>query len=434
MRRRFRLFLWFWQNFFRKYRRLVISSLVFGSFFFFFGLRFSYLLPQTRKTIRVGVVGRYTTGNLPHWLLAKISRGLTKIEADGSIAPDLATSWEIVDNGKIYRFWIAANVFWQDGAILQASDIQYDLKNINYEVKDNRLLEFVLVEPFAPLPAVLAQPIFKKGLLGVGEYRVAGVEFSGDFIRSIRLTGPETLVFKFYPTEKAAVLGFKLGEVDELRQISDVSVFDNWPRLKIETKIDQNQFAALFFNTEHPVFSDKTLRQALLYALKKPEDATRALGPLQPQSWAYNQQVKPYLYNPERAKELLKEAEIEELKIELLTTFSQLPFADKVKESWQEVGLETAIRVVSSLPEDFQVLLAGQEIPADPDQYTVWHSTQETNITGYNSPKIDKLLEDGRKAFDQEERKAIYLDFQRFLVEDAPAGFLFHPTTYTVSR
>ena len=78
--------------------------------------------------------------------------------------------------------------------------------------------------------------------------------------------------------------------------------------------------------------------------------------------------------------------------------------------------------------------MASQEIPADPDQYTLWHSTQSTNITGYNSPKIDKLLEDGRKISDKEERKAIYLDFQRFLVEDTPAAFLFHPTVYTIIR
>ena len=48
--------------------------------------------------------------------------------------------------------------------------------------------------------------------------------------------------------------------------------------------------------------------------------------------------------------------------------------------------------------------------------------------------KIDKLLESGRKESDQEKREKIYFDFQRYLVEDAPAVFLFHPTTYTISR
>jgi peptide/nickel transport system substrate-binding protein len=89
-------------------------------------------------------------------------------------------------------------------------------------------------------------------------------------------------------------------------------------------------------------------------------------------------------------------------------------------------------------------LLINQPIPIDPDQYTLWHSTQATNLTnnavGENSDenndnaKIDKLLEDGRQTLDPEDRRLIYLDFQRFLVEYTPAVFLYHPTSYTILR
>ena len=434
MRRRLRLFFWFFRDFLRKYRWLVFSGLVFGTFFFFFGFRYRYLLPQPKKTIKIGVVGRYTTGNLPEWLLRKISRGLTRIETDGSVAADLAVSWEVSDAGRVYRFQLQPGIAWQDGTVFRAGDLQYDFKNISHQPQADTILEFSLAEPFAPFPILLSQPVFKKGLLGIGDYRVAGLQFSGDFVRLIKLDGQETLIFKFYPTEKAAILGFKLGEVDRLEQISDLTAFANWSQLKIEPQVDEKRFVALFFNTRNALFSSKPFRQALLYAIEKPEDKSRALGPLQPESWAYNSQVKPYNYNPPRVKELLQEAGVTEATVELVTTFSQLSFAEKVKNYWQAIGVETEVRIVSTLPEDFQVLLASQEIPADPDQYTLWHSTQATNITGYNSPQIDKLLEDGRKVLDQEERKVIYLDFQRFLVEDAPAGFLFHPTVYTISR
>jgi len=43
-------------------------------------------------------------------------------------------------------------------------------------------------------------------------------------------------------------------------------------------------------------------------------------------------------------------------------------------------------------------------------------------------------LEDGRKVYDTEERKKIYQDFQKYLVEEAPAVFLFYPELYTISR
>jgi peptide/nickel transport system substrate-binding protein len=79
--------------------------------------------------------------------------------------------------------------------------------------------------------------------------------------------------------------------------------------------------------------------------------------------------------------------------------------------------------------------LAIFDTPEDPDQYSIWHSTQKaTNITHYENPRIDKLLEDGRSQINTEERKKTYLDFQRFLVEDAPAAFLFYPDTYSISR
>ncbi len=98
------------------------------------------------------------------------------------------------------------------------------------------------------------------------------------------------------------------------------------------------------------------------------------------------------------------------------------------------LGINTKIKVINNPYADFQALLATQEIPSDPDQYLFWHSTQTGNISRYKSPKIDKLLEDGRKTLDKTERKDIYFDFQKSIVEETPAIFLFHPTVYTISK
>ena len=110
--------------------------------------------------------------------------------------------------------------------------------------------------------------------------------------------------------------------------------------------------------------------------------------------------------------------------------------AQAIADSWTALGIHTQVRVENSVPSSFQVLLAAQELPPDPDQYPFWHSTQtQTNVTGYDTNvKIDKLLEDGRQELDQEQRKKIYADFQRRLVEDVPAVFLYYPQTYTVRR
>ena len=82
------------------------------------------------------------------------------------------------------------------------------------------------------------------------------------------------------------------------------------------------------------------------------------------------------------------------------------------------------------------MLLAFWKLPADPDQYFFWHSTQVKggNITGLKNVRIDKLLEDGRKTLNPADRKKEYVDFQKILADELPAAFLYYPYSYTVER
>jgi ABC-type transport system substrate-binding protein len=103
-----------------------------------------------------------------------------------------------------------------------------------------------------------------------------------------------------------------------------------------------------------------------------------------------------------------------------------LELAEAVAASWQERQSPGHVKTVDSLEPGWQAILVAQEIPG-PDQHSLWHSTQPTNLTHYSDLKVDKLLEDGRQISDQAQRKEIYVDFQRFLVEDSP-GFFLPPT------
>ena len=64
----------------------------------------------------------------------------------------------------------------------------------------------------------------------------------------------------------------------------------------------------------------------------------------------------------------------------------------------------------------------------------LWHSTRQENITNLKNPKIDKLLEDGRRMADLEDRKEKYFEFQKVLSEESPVVFLSHPTIYSIRR
>nr|MBP9759340.1 hypothetical protein [Candidatus Dojkabacteria bacterium] len=284
---------------------------------------------------------------------------------------------------------------------------------------------------FSAFPVILTKPIFKKGLLGPGEWEVKKAELAGGYVQNITLINKEKnrIIYKFYPTEERLILGFKLGEVDIIKSLQDITEFEKWKIVEVENEVGYYSFVGVFLNTENEKLSEKAVRQALTYAIDKSAYGQRALGPISPFSWSYNPQVKQY------SKDLEKVDEAKELSIKLSTLPNLLKTAEKIAEEWRNIGMTVEIEVVTSVPQDYEAFLATVDIPKDPDQYSLWHSTQTgTNISRFKNPRIDKLLEDGRTELDQEARKKIYLDFQRFIVEDVPAIFLYHPTFYTVTR
>jgi len=395
----------------------------------------------TRNTERVGMVGRYRTENLPGSVLNLIGNGLTKIKEDGTVAPDLASSWESPDGGQTWVFKLKDNIFWQDGKKVTSTSINYQFSDAQIERPDEKTLVFKLESAFAPFPYVVSKPTFSKGLLGTGEWRVTKATVSAGFIQRLVLVDKDgnRKIIKFYPTEERAKLGFKLGEIDILESIFNPEPFNEWGVVEVEKEVGNSRYVAVFFNTQDKLLGEKSFRQALAYAIKKDGfDGPRAVSPISPNSWAFNPQVKPYHYDSARAKELIDDLadELKEnLTVSIVTTPALLSVAEAIAKDWAEVGVTGNVQVSSGVPAEYQTLLAIFDTPEDPDQYSIWHSTQtSTNISRYQSPRIDKLLEDGRVELNIEERKKIYLDFQRFLVEDSPAAFLYHPTNYTIKR
>jgi len=258
------------------------------------------------------------------------------------------------------------------------------------------------------------------------------------------LTGnKKNLSYRFYPSLANAWLGFRLGEVDRLENLPTNPLTDRWQkRINLTSQINNQAYTALIFNQNHPLLADKTLRQALAYGLeqKSASPQNRALSPISPDSWAYNPKVKTYEFSPQQAKEMFakfsQEATVSgRLELTLGTSEAFLNQAEKIAASWESVlDIQTNVKVVSAIEPDWQILLIYHEIPDDPDQHALWHSTQDTNISHYSDLKIDKLLEDGRRTLDMSKRKEIYQDFQRFLAEDLPAIFLEHPVVYNISR
>jgi peptide/nickel transport system substrate-binding protein len=428
--------------FWARFKKIILAAAFGGVLVFLFWHYLSPLFPGfNQKTI--GLTGKFRLDNLPDFILAQVSQGLTKYAPDGQPKPDLAESWQGADSGKTWTFTLKKNLFWQDKKPITSQDLNYTFSDALVEKPNPEQIVFKLKNAFSPFPGVVSRPVFKKGFLGSGLWRLKKITLSGNNLEKLTLIhtqNRERLIYKFFSTEERAKLGFKLGEVDQLTGIINPAPLDAWKNVMVTGKVDTQRYVAVFLNSaKGKLTADKNLRQALNYATNKNTlGEKRALGPISPESWAFNSQVKPYDFDREHAQELLKNLSKEtrdNLKLNLATTPVLLPVAEKIARNWQAIGVKTEIKVSPAPTEsEFDALLIIVEIPLDPDQYALWHSSQTSNIARYQNQRIDKLLEDGRIETNLETRRKIYLDFQRFLVEDSPAIFLYHPVTYTISR
>jgi len=391
---------------------------------------------------RIGITGRFTTTNLPIAILDMIGDGLTKLDATGNVEPNLAESWETPDNGKTWIFHLRRDVLWQDGTRVVSSGITYQFSDVTIERPDDATIIFKLQTSYSAFPAVLTRPAFRKGLLGTGEWEVKNLSLNISFVDSLTIEKKDSgkIIYKFYPTEEKTKLAFELGQVDEITDIFNPSPLDTWKKANVTTFSNAGEFVAIFFNTQDKILADKSIRQALSYAINKERfGGVRAISPISKESWAYNSQVKPYNYDLQKALETIadykKSSKTDTLEIGITTSPILLKQAELIVKDWEALGVKVNLQVFSGIPSDYQSLLAIFDTPDDPDQYSIWHSTQtETNITRYQNPRIDKLLEDGRSQINIEDRKKTYLNFQRFLVEDSPAAFLYYPVTYKINR
>lgn len=400
-------------------------------------IKFGHLLLY--PTIREGFVGTYQEHDIPDEVIKLTSQSLVEIKEDGKIKPVLVSGWETNNDATIFKFKLKDNLVWSDGTKLKSSDLEFNIPQTEVTYPDEKIIQFKLKEPYSPLASLLTRPIIKKGtLIGTGPYRISKIEKSRIFITKIEMSSslkdlPKVFI-RFYPNEKVAMTGFNLGEIQVLFGLNDPKLIGDNPGVSFRQKTDFKKIVTILYHTQNELLSNRSVRQALSFQTPKIEGEETANNPFPKSSWAYDPDAKDYLSNPDEAKEALERAKIalsgKKLREEIILTSTPNleETAQKVVAEWEKLGFDVKLRLESGIPQNFQSLLITQSIPSDPDQYFLWHSSQErTNLTKYSSARVDKDLEDGRKVITEEDRKTKYYDFQKTLLEDAPATFLYFP-------
>ncbi|MEN9407763.1 MAG: hypothetical protein RLZZ455_979 [Candidatus Parcubacteria bacterium] len=446
-----RLLFWLIKAYLKKWGKIIALSFVAGLIIFFTLLSTSRfllrLLPIERRE-SIGYIGAYEIDALPRDLQTKLSRGLTKVEKDGQVVPDVAASWTVKDEGKTYVFTLRTDIFYSDGKRLTASSLPYEFTGVKKKIINDKTISYSLQDQYAPFLVTVSRPIIRKGFVGLGDYTIQNVELNGNFVKTLTIVSKKNRLlverYSFYPSEEALKIAFALGEVNKAIGLSSDTFlnteFTNYKNVTVTKHTDRDVLVTLFFNNKDPLLSDPKLRSGLSYAL--PESFSHG-------ERSYLPYAKESLYANTTGVEknqdfshaaLLLDAIREQaspgatINVTLKTLPKYRTTAEVVREAWKRVGVETTIEDVDGNPDSFQVYLGDFIIPRDPDQYTLWHSTSANNITHYSNKRIDKLLEDGRRTASIKDRQEMYSDFQKYLLADAPAGFLYFPYEYTVTR
>lgn len=494
-------------------------------------LNFTEIKPKHVGSVNIGIVGspRFlnpvlnTINDADRDISDVIFSGLMKYDGQGNLIPDLAQKYSIGDFGKIYDITLKDGVLWQDNTPLTADDIIFTLgiiqnpdyrsplrafwQGIEIEKIDKLNIRFKLKKAYAPFLNNLTFGILPKHLwegvapaqfalhelnikpIGSGPYKVAKLQkdkngalkvlelesFQNYFNDSSYLSN---IVFKFYLSESEMINAYKKEEIDILGLFTakNLAELNNNGTLNIYPIILPRYFAVFFNQTQNPMLSNKTVRQAMAYGTDKKNIidvvfngfGQQINSPLLPGMTGFSDKINGYNYSPEQAKSILANAgwkdlngdgflekeqlkekikgkpqETETVKLEITLTTIDSPELNKtaqlLQDQWKQIGIKVNVDIKDSAkiqsevirPRQYQALLFGEILEPEPDLFPFWHSSQKKdsglNIALYENIEVDRLLTEGLEDLNTESRAQKIQRAVDLITQDLPAMFLFSP-------
>lgn len=415
------------------------------------------------------------------------------------VEPALAESWEISEDGTVYTFNLRDGVSFHDGSAFDAQAVVWNFERMlnedhpyhetgpfplsfffsaieTVEAVDDLTVQFTLNEPYAPFLSNLAYPT------GLIVSPAAVMEHGSDFGRNPSGTGPfqfaewrsnervvvtrnenywdgmsgtEAVIFRPITDANTRVAEMLAGGIDVMVEVPPVAIsqFQGDAHTVHEQAGPHVWF--LILNTKEGPFADKRVRQAANYAINKAAlvddvlegTATIAAGPTPPAfAWAYNEDLEPYPYDPDRARELIAEAGAEGASLTFYVTeggsgmLDPIPMGTAIQADLAAVGFDVTIETYewNTFLGRVNPGLEGKADAAqmawmtnDPDtlpflalRTDAWPDAGGFNSGYYSNPEVDALLEAARVETDQDERARLYREMQAIVQDDAPWVFV----------
>ena len=430
---------------------------------------------------------------------------LTRWDAALKIQPALATSWKRV-NDTTWEFALRQGVKFHDGSPFTAADVKATLDRIltpgktvviagfttieSVQAVDPRTVRIVTKKPdplmlvrmaqmgAQILPARLttddgAKEVTRKPV-GTGAYRFV------EWVKDERLVmeanrewwgwdgkppAVERVVWKPIPEDFPRLVALEKGEVDIITNVPPdrIKGIAESRATRIVT-VPATRTVTFWMNTNQPPLSDKRVRQAMHYALDvngivknlyagmgKPFS-----GGLADTDFGYNGALKPYPFDPAKARALLAQAGFGAGTDVTLFAGSGTMVNDKalieaIADMWAKVGIRARIEMMEmgarqrmnndrTVPPSGLMLINPQSTLLDADG-SLWRLFQPAGFGGKywagNQPgqRFYEIMEEARYSLDPKKRKALYTEATLIIHEEKPWLELFQEiVVYGTSR
>jgi peptide/nickel transport system substrate-binding protein len=397
---------------------------------------------------------------------------------DGHPRPGLAEAWQVSADGLRWQFTLRDGVRFHDGTPLTAELVKQTLDAFlqtppgrsapglqditSIEAAGQHELAIALRAPSAFLLEDLALlTITRPGStsIGTGVYYTSAMspdeivmEASPHYHRGTPTV--DRIVFRAYPTLRAAWANMMRGEVDLLYEVDQEAVEFVKQESSIQVFAVLRPYAySVVFNTRSPQLRNPAVRRALNLAIDRDHVLVQALkgrgraavGPIWPEHWAHDPGFEGYRHDPREAEALLPpiataprpDAPPARLRFTCLiqakySIYERLALV--VQRQLLDLDVDMRIeavptaefhrRAMSGAFEAILLDLAGG--PSLTVPYRFWRSPSDAapNLFGYSSTGVDTALEDIRRAAGDEAVRRGVADLQRALHEDPPGIFL----------
>jgi len=262
----------------------------------------------------------------------------------------------------------------------------------------------------------------------------------------IRIIPPTTMLAQLERQDLDLSAGFGIGEI----------LVEDWERVKAmphlrTVSIPAPGYQFMSFNFKREYLADKRVRRAIAHATNRAlmvnqllrGEAQIAEGPIPPSNPYYNKNVRPWAYDPARARALLQEAgfDLNRTLIIRVPTGNILRerSGDIIRENLVAVGMKVEIQksdfpthLAALYAANYDLALVGWAGPTDPDVSSQFRSGAQYNFTHHSIARMDQLLDEGKTLADPDKRRTVYNTFQEMFADELPYLVLYYPTGRTV--